>query len=284
MAALSHGVGVHIVHAQARHHVGIEDDLEAPAGARDDHVGHDHVALHVDEAAARLGFEARDQAERGARGLVVDAAEVAQALHVALGHELQRLVADGERGARLGRVAQLQDLQAQAFAQVARAHARGLHVLQQLQRHREALFQRLARLQRVVRVARELGRAREVKPGVGQLGQAFLQVAVVVERLDQEVERGAVLVRQAQAASLVVQVVLQADRGARQVGGAGGLVVVARTAVARGRVATPLAVVGRHLHRAIALPAFLHRGGAVQLAFQAIAVTAVGACAGGFEG
>ena len=89
-------------------------------------------------------------------------------------------------------------------------------MLQQLQRHAQALRQRLARFQAVLRIAHELGRAREVQPGVGEFGQWLFQVTVVVERFDQEIQRGAGFLGQAQAARLFVQVVLQADRRARQ--------------------------------------------------------------------
>ncbi len=275
---LPHGIGVDVVHAQAWHDFGVELDLEAPPGAGDDDVGHDHVAFDIDEAASGLGLQPGDQRQGGAHGGVVQATQVAQALDVALGHELQRLAADGQRGPRLGAVAQFQDLQAQAFAQITRAHARRLHVLQQLQRHAQALFERFALFQLVLRIERRPQRRREPQPGAGQVGQAFFEVTVVVERLDQEIQRGAVLVAQAQAAGLVVQVVLQADGHAREVGGAGGLVVVARGAVvARRRVAAPLTVVGCHLDRAVAFPALFHRRGAIEPALQRLAVSPLAA-------
>ncbi|MCY1526032.1 hypothetical protein D9M68_610350 [compost metagenome] len=139
-AVLSHGVGVDVVHAQARHDLGVEDDLEAAAGARDDDVGHDHVALDIDEAAPGFGFQPGDDGQSGAGGFIVDAAQGTQALDVALGHQLHGLVADGQRRARFGGVAQLLDLQPQAFAEVARAHAGGLHVLQPAQGHAQLGF------------------------------------------------------------------------------------------------------------------------------------------------
>ncbi|MCY1526033.1 hypothetical protein D9M68_610360 [compost metagenome] len=111
----------------------------------------------------------------------------------------------------------------------------------------------------------------------GELGQVVFQVGVVVERLDQEIQRGLVFVAQPQTTGLLVQVVLQADRTAGQVGCAGGFVVVtAGAAVARGCVSAPFAVVGRHLDRAVAFPAFFHRGGAVEPALDLVAGAAVG--------
>jgi hypothetical protein len=89
-------------------------------------------------------------------------------------------------------------------------------------------------------------------------GQAVFEIAVVVERLDQEMQRRAVFFGQAQAERLAVQVVLQRLVGARQVGGLGVALVV--VVLARRRIAAPLAVVGRGLHRAVAFPAFLELG------------------------
>ena len=84
-----------------------------------------------------------------------------------------------------------------------------------------------------------------IEQGMRQLGQGFGQIAVVVQRLDQKIQRGAVVFAQAQAQRLGVQVVLHAGTRARQFGGAGGLFVAAGLGVvARRRLATPLAVVG----------------------------------------
>ncbi|MDT4852459.1 hypothetical protein FQZ97_866930 [compost metagenome] len=90
-------------------------------------------------------------------------------------------------------------------------------------------------------------------------------------------QRGGVFVRQAQAAGLLVQVVLQRHQRPREIGRAGGLIVLARALAARRRVAAPLAVVGRHLDRAVAFPALLHRRGAIEPALQRLAVSPLAA-------
>jgi hypothetical protein len=85
-----------------------------------------------------------------------------------------------------------------------------------------------------------------------------LQVAVVVERLDQEMQGRAVFGRQAQGQGLAVQMLLQGFLATGQVDGIGLFVVV--VVLARRRIAAPFAVVGRRLDAAIALPAGLVAG------------------------
>jgi len=92
----------------------------------------------------------------------------------------------------------------------------------------------------------------------GQRGQAVFEVTVVVERLDQEMQRGLALGRQAQRQGLPVQVVLQRLMAACQLGGIDLAVVV--VVLARRGVAAPLAVVGCGVDAAVALPAFLEFG------------------------
>ena len=77
---------------------------------------------------------------------MMDEAKLHELADVALGDELQRLRADGQRRARLGRVAQLQDLQLEALGEVARTHAGPVHVLQQLQVGAQQLLAGLAAL------------------------------------------------------------------------------------------------------------------------------------------
>ncbi len=83
-----------------------------------------------------------------------------------------------------GRGAQLQ---AQALGQVARAHARRLHALQPVQRALQPRHQLVARLVVVGVDVQHVGQPR------GDVVQRVGQVAVVVERFDQHLQRGAVL-------------------------------------------------------------------------------------------
>jgi RNA polymerase sigma-54 factor len=61
--------GIDDVHAQPRHHVGIELNPKAhgtaASGLRHQHVGDHDVALDVDKAAPRLGLQPRNEADRG---------------------------------------------------------------------------------------------------------------------------------------------------------------------------------------------------------------------------
>lgn len=135
-------------------------------------------------------------------------------------------------------------LQAQAFGQVARTHAGRLQRLQQLQPQAEAVHQFFHLLQVVVHIGQ----------GGGELGQRIFQVAVVVERLDQKAQHRHVLGRQAQRQRLAVQVLGQRGLRVRTIAGI-QLVVAVGGGHARRRLATPFAVVGRHIQAAIAVPA-----------------------------
>jgi len=195
------------VHAQARHHVRVELHAEvllsAAAGFLDDHVGHDDVAVHVGKAPARAWLQPRDQGHRGTRALFAGAAGLRQAAHVALGQQVQRLSADGQRGldhvgVALFVLVHRTQLQREAFGQAARAHARGFQALQQAQRHGELVQQFLALLG-------VFGSCQ----AVGQVLERVFEVAVVVQRFDQEVQRCAVGLLQAQGQGLAVQVLGQ---------------------------------------------------------------------------
>ena len=72
-----------------------------------------------------------------------------------------------------------------------------------------------------------------------------------LERLDQEVERGVLLVVQAQGERLLMQVGRQCDPFARKVDGARPFLVAARVLAGR-RLAAPLAVVRAEVDRAVA--------------------------------
>jgi hypothetical protein len=114
--------------------------------------------------------------------------------------------------------------------------------LQQALGHGEAVHQLVDLLQVV--------RARQRN---GQLLQRLFQVAVIVERFDQEAQSSAVHFGQAQRQGLAVQEGGEGLLRTRQFGRV-GLIAFGVVAGAGRGVATPLAVVGRHLHRAVAAP------------------------------
>ena len=249
---LLEGVGVNIVYPQTRHHVTVERDFEALARLDHQHIGHHQVALKVDKAPPGLGIEPADDADGCFDQSFAQAGGGHQAFDVALGQQLHGLLAHRNGGAGLFGVALIEQLQAQAFGQVARAHASGLHVVQQAQGHQKTLL-KLFKLFQVVAGQRS-----------GQLLQAVFQIAVVVERFNEEMQGRAVFIGQAQREGLSVQVLLQGLVAAGQLDGIGLFVVV--VVLARRRIAAPFAVVGRGLDRAIALPAFFERCVGVALA------------------
>ncbi len=199
---------IQVVDAQLGHDVGVQRHLQpAPAAAHDD-IGHHGVGFGVLERAAGLGLALLNQRLRLAQQFLAGTGECAQALEVALGQQLQMLLADQQRQ-RLRRAARTgAQLQAQAFGQVARAHARRLHAVQPVQRALQARAQILVRLGVVDRHAQHLGQPR------GDVVQRVGQVAVAVQRLDQDLQRSAVLAAQAHAGHLPAQVLLQRDRAA----------------------------------------------------------------------
>jgi len=90
-------------------------------------------------------------------------------------------------------------------------------------------------------------------------GKRVFEIAVFVERFDEEAKRGAVYLRQTQAQGLAVEEVLQRFLAAGQLGRIGAI-VVAQVVVSRGCVAAPFAVVGRHVDGAVAFPVGLGVG------------------------
>ena len=194
-----------------------------------------------------LGLEPGDQADGRPDLRVAVAAQLRQPLDVAPGQQVHRLGADAQRrGSTLACASpsacmRLQ-LQRQALGQRTGAHARRVQVCSKSQRDGEAVHQFFLLLDVV---ARQAG---------GERLQRLLQVAVVVERFDQEAQRGPVFLGQAQRKRLPVQVGLQRLAAARQVGRV-DVFVVAQVVLARRRIAAPLAVVGHDFGAAVAVPA-----------------------------
>ena len=238
--------GIQVMHAQAGHDLAVERHLETPARFHDDNVRHDKVALHTRKAAAGLGVQPCNHGDGALDHAFRKTAQERQALDIALGQQFHGLLAHGHGGAGFFAIRAIRQLQTQALGQIARANAGRLHVLQQLQGHGKVLFQLFGLLKVVTR-----------KTG-GQRSQAVFQVAVIVERLDQEMQRRAIDIGQAQAKRLPVQMVLQRLVVAHQVRRFG--IAVVQVVFARRRIAAPLAVVGPGLNRAVAVPAFFELG------------------------
>jgi hypothetical protein len=101
--AAAQGASVDVVHAQARHHIGVErdDEILLPAGAvaapgfAHDHIGDDDVALHIHKAPPGAGFQPGNQGHGGAGALFARSTafgtRLGEAAHVAAGQHFQRL-------------------------------------------------------------------------------------------------------------------------------------------------------------------------------------------------
>ena len=169
---LAQRVGVNVVHPQPRHDLAVQRDLEATTGLDDQHIGHHHIALDVDKAPAWLRVQPTNDADGELDHGFRKTAQIHQPFDVAFGQQLHRLLAHQRRRAGCFAVLAVEQLQAQALGQVARAHPGGLHVVQQFEYHRKMLHQLVLLLKIVT------GQA-----GC-QFGDRVFQVAVVIERLD----------------------------------------------------------------------------------------------------
>ena len=233
--------GVDVVHAQPRHHIAIELGAKVAPGLHDNHIGHDDVAFDVDESASGLGLQAPDQPDRLLDQRLAGAAQLCQSLHVTLGQQLDGLRAHAQRHIAHRLFGQVAQLKTQALRQIARPDAHRFQMVQQLERHGKALNQLLG----IVGIA--AGQA------VGQRFQAVFQIAIIIERLDEKLERRAVLAGQPQHQHLAVQMRLQRLLAARKFGGV-GLVVIVVVVLARGRLRAPFGIIGRNFDAAIAFP------------------------------
>ena len=133
-------------------------------------------------------------------------------------------------------------LQTQALGQTARTDAGRLHALQQPQSHGEVVHQLFDLL--LIASGKSLG----------QRGQRVLQITIVIQRLNQKPQRGAVFFAQTQSQRLAVQMTLQRRLRTRHLGHVGVFIVI-QVIAARLGFAAPLAVVGGHRRTAVALPA-----------------------------
>ena len=154
------GASVNVVHAQARHDGGVElhGKLHAPRSGphrAHDHVGHHDLAFHIGKAPGRPGLQPGDQHHGLTQALLAHATQAGELAKIAPRQQVNRLAADihgdFQQGdfivlgtAFVGIFQQVAQLQLQAFAQMACAHAHGLQALQQLEGDGEAVFQLLA--------------------------------------------------------------------------------------------------------------------------------------------
>ena len=255
--------GVNVVHAKFGHHVGVEPHaelhaaLQAAAHPAHQYIGDDGVALHVGKAPAWTRLQGGYQRQCGAGLRFVHAAQGRQAAHIAPGQQIQRLLAHRQRASQRVGLAMLRprlqrqgaQLQREAFRQPARTNAGGLQALQQMQGDGETVHQFVPRFAIVTRQAR------------GQFVEWVFEVAVLVQRFDQKMQRRAVQLRQAQRERLAVQKVAQGAVFVRQVDGV-CRAVLRRLGAACRRFTTPFAIVGGHVNRAVARPiqGVLHAG------------------------
>ena len=229
-AVLADRLRIQVVDAQLGHHVGVEHDLPGASRLLHHHVGRDDVRLGARERAARLGLERDDQRLRFLQQRLVGAGDGHQLLQIAPREQFEVLLADDDRD-RLRLAARLQpQLQGQALAEIACADARGLHALQPLQGAVQAFEQFLA----LFLAVGELGR---------DLFERVGEITVVVQRLDQHMQRGRVLGRQPHAGQLVAQELLQALRGGVAVLRIELVAVAAAGAAGARRFADPVEVV-----------------------------------------
>jgi hypothetical protein len=185
-----------------------------------------------------------------------------QARVVATRQELEVLAGDLERQ-RAGRMpAQQAQLQHQALGGRARAHARGLEILQVPQRDAELL-------------GVDLGLRREQRR---DLLQRLREIAILVERVDQHRDQRAVALADAGERELLVEVVAQRRRVGRRER-AVGVVVVVRAPGGRGRLGQPVlaplgGLVGRGRLRLRGARARVARRGerGARLAFRVLAL------------
>jgi hypothetical protein len=166
---------------------------------RTDYVGH-HVA-RVDRRILGAGarIERADQVLRLAQFVVVAAQRLADACEVARRELVEVILDDGQRQLARRAVVEAQQLQRQAFLRIARTDARRVEVLQVTQGDAEFFQQDFAQIDVVSGPDQQ----------VDQFIQRLRQVAVVVERLDQEADQRAFAVRHLGQADLGAEVLAQ---------------------------------------------------------------------------
>ncbi|MCY1229462.1 hypothetical protein D9M72_418260 [compost metagenome] len=190
---------IHIVDAQPRHHIRIELRDPAAATLAHEHVRHHEVGFRTAVCMARVGRQRADQFVCGLQCHFIDLQRFLQPRVVAYCEQLQVVGNDVQRQFAL-RVLQAPQLQGQAFGGVARAHAGRVEALQQ-------------REDGVDFVDLEFEFFRQLR---ADLFKRRAQVAIVVERFDQEDGQALVARRDLQRRELFHQVLAQRGLGFAQ--------------------------------------------------------------------
>src|SRR5882672_4753765 len=210
---------IHAVDAQLRQRVGVEARHPDILCFLHYDVGDDIARLAGGERGAGTRVEALDQSLGRSQLVVADLQRFLEPCKVARREKLEVLVRDGEgRGAARRGLGQREELQLETLRAIARTHARGVQVLQMPESDVQLLGPDLQLLRHELR----------------QLLQGLREIAVFVQRFDQERDQVAVARFELGQGELPVQVLAQA-------GGLGGdlekIVVVGVVAGARARTA-----------------------------------------------
>src|SRR5450830_446751 len=169
---LLHGIGIHRIHAQARHDVVIEQNLPAIFGRFDNDIGHHIVGPAGGKCGAGMRIALSNDYLCFAQVFIVAAECFLDFIEIALRKQRQAIFDDGQCQATCdkGNFRQALDLQRQAFGGAARTDAGGVETLQQLERNRQFIYFDF----------KFFGQARE-----DVFGWLF-QVTMVAERIDDQ--------------------------------------------------------------------------------------------------
>ena len=210
---LGENLGIQTVDAQTG--IGVRVDVGRPLALElfHNHVRRDVACLDLSIASSRTRVQAGDQGLGGLQILVVIAGDSTQLGEIAGRQQFKVFLDDDQRHVAIVLVRQGLQLQAQAFLQIARTDSGRVEVLDVTQRDFE-LFE----LDLVFR-----------RQGFPQLLQGRREVAVVVERFDQEANQTAVAFVQLGHPELPAEMLAQAD-----VGGMGIVAVAVVVLIATG--------------------------------------------------
>src|SRR3954469_10209423 len=227
---------VQAVDPQARHGVGVEVGAPHVLALAHHHVGNHIARLDACERGAGTRVERLDQALRRAQRFLVGAGGALQPRVIATGEELEVLLGDLEREHVRGGIiafARHAQLQAEAFAGRAGADAGGLEGLQMAQRDGEFF-------------GLELGFGGEKRR---DFFERLREVAVLVERVDQQLDQDAVSLAEVGERELRAQMVAQRCRFRGAEIAVTVLVVIACAAPVRRDVGRPVGLGRRRLGR-----------------------------------
>ena len=130
IAVAMQDVGVHAVHPQPRHGVGVERNAPQAFQLAHDHIGNDEARLILGEPRPRPWIEAGDQGLRAAQSIVVAAEQFFQLGEITPGQQIEMVAHRGQRIVTVRRVGgERFELERQALSQVSRADTRRLEML-----------------------------------------------------------------------------------------------------------------------------------------------------------